>query len=59
MLDASRNSRIDFLAMMEPTKLSDEASRITVVTQSVASVDALGILIVGVLLLIAGCGPPI
>jgi hypothetical protein len=44
---------------MGTTKLSNEASRQSVLAPVItASVSALGILIVGVLLLITGCGPP-
>jgi hypothetical protein len=44
--------------MMETTKLAQSASRSSVVGNVIStSVSALGILIVGVLL-ITGCGPP-
>jgi hypothetical protein len=45
--------------MMNSTKLPAEASTDLVVTSVVLGARALGILIIGVLLLIAGCGPPI
>jgi hypothetical protein len=45
--------------MMGTTKHTTTASRFPVVVPVIgASVSALGILIVGVLLLITGCGPP-
>jgi hypothetical protein len=60
-VDAVRKSRIDYITMLGTTKLSKKASRSFVVVAPVvtASVSALGILIVGVLILITGCGPPI
>lgn len=46
--------------MMGTTKLGTKASRISIETSVVAaSVSALGIQIIGVLLLILGCGPPV
>ena len=59
-VDALRNSRIEYVSMMAATKLEQSASRSVVVGNNVIStgVSALGILIVGVLLLITGCGPP-
>jgi hypothetical protein len=57
-VDALRKSRIECISMMETTKLAQSASRISVVGNVIStSVSALGILIVGVLL-ITGCGPP-
>ena len=58
-VDALRNSRIEYVSMMDATKLSQSASRSFVVGNNVisTSVSALGILIGGVLL-ITGCGPP-
>lgn len=59
-VDALRNSRVEYIAMLGTTKLTKSASRSFVVAPVItASVSALGILIVGVLLLITGCGPPI
>jgi hypothetical protein len=58
-VDALRNSRIEYVVMMGTTKLSQSASRSSVVGNVIStSVSALGILIVGVLLLITGGGPP-
>jgi len=57
-VDALRKSRIEYVAMMGTTKLGRAASRSSVVGVISTSVSALGILIVGVLLLITGCGPP-
>jgi hypothetical protein len=52
--------------MMDTTKLGPSTSRTSVVSPAIkgsvvalASVSALGILIIGVLLLIEGSGPPI
>jgi hypothetical protein len=60
VVDALRNSRVEYVAMLDTAKLSMLASRSSVVEPVVmASVSALGILIIGVLLLILGVGPPI
>jgi hypothetical protein len=57
-VDALRNSRIEYISMTGTTKLAQSASRSFVVESSISTgVSALGILIVGVLL-ITGCGPP-
>ena len=57
-VDALRNSRIEYMSMMATTKLAQSASRSSVGGIEIStSVSALGILIVGVLL-ITGCGPP-
>jgi hypothetical protein len=45
--------------MMGTAKLGDKASRRVLVAGATTGAGALGILIIGVLLLIAGCGPPI
>jgi ABC-type uncharacterized transport system permease subunit len=63
LVDALRKSRVEYIAMLGTTKQTMSASTPVVVGASVgisASVVALAILIiVGVLLLITGGGPPI
>jgi hypothetical protein len=60
LLDALRKSRVDLSAMMSTAKLTKSASQSSVVAPVIgASVSSLGILIIGVGLLIEGCGPPI
>ena len=57
-VDALRKSRIEYMSMMATTKLAQSDSRSSVGGIEIStSVSALGILIVGVLL-ITGCGPP-
>jgi len=60
-VDALRNSRVEYVAMMGTTKMTTSASvsRGPVGISINTGVSALAILIVGVLLLITGGGPPI
>jgi len=58
-VDALRNSRVEFVAMMGSTKMTPSRLTSSGSLGITASVSALRILIVGVLLLITGCGPPI
>jgi hypothetical protein len=59
-IDALRKSRVEYVAMMGSTKMTTSASSLSVAFHiHTRGVSALGILIVGVLLLITGCGPPI
>ena len=60
VVDALRKSRIDYISMMGTAKLTAKAaSNGSVIAPVTAGVSALGILIIGVLLLITGGGPPI
>jgi hypothetical protein len=60
VVDASRYLRVEYVPMLDTSKLTLLASRSSVVEPVVlANVSAFGILIIGVLLLILGVGPPI
>ena len=59
-VDALRHSSVEFVAMMGSKKMTASGLKYSSLSVGIsASVSELGILIVGVLLLITGCGPPI